>query len=135
MYDLNIIIPSFNRAHLLKWNLEALCRQRITSNYIITVYNDGLDDDTKNICQMYRDRLPIEYIFTGERNRNGVIWRNPGWVINYAIKRANSKHIILSCAEIFLVPFDGKLDTIEEMIRLLNENSRQVIYTDRKSVV
>lgn len=98
----SIIIPSFQRDHLLKWNLFSLSKQNIPFDFETIVLNDGIPDYTEVICEQYKEQLNIKYIFTGHRNLSGkMIWRVPGFVINIGVKRSIGNIIFLCCAEIF----------------------------------
>jgi len=100
--DISVIIPSFNRHNLLKWNLLSLVNQFIISDVEVIVLNDGLEDATADICYQYKDRLNLKYIFTGQRNKIGnFIWRIPGYAINIGVKQSSGDIIILCCAEMF----------------------------------
>ncbi len=99
---ISIIIPSFQRAHLLKWNLITLSKQRLPNNFETIVLNDGIVDDTEILCKQYEEKLNIKYLFTGQRNINGqIVWRVPGFAINIAVKKCTGDVILICCAEIF----------------------------------
>jgi glycosyltransferase involved in cell wall biosynthesis len=98
----SIIIPSFQRAHLLKWNLLSLSKQAMPFDFETIVLNDGVLDETEAICEQYREQLNIKYYFTGHRNLSGqMIWRVPGFVINIGVKQSTGDVIVICCAEIF----------------------------------
>lgn len=100
----SIIIPSYNRAHLLKWNLFSLAKQKIPLEYEVIVLNDGLPDDTETVCSQYQQKLNLRYIFTGQRNsKDKMLWRSPGFAINIAAKIASGEILIICDAEIFHV--------------------------------
>ncbi len=99
---ISIIIPSFQRAHLLKWNLLSLSKQRFPFDFETIVLNDGLPDETENLCKQYKDVLNIKYLFTGYRNTpDKMIWRVPGFAINIAVNKCDGDVIVICCAEIF----------------------------------
>lgn len=124
--ELSIIVTSFQRAHLLKWGLLSLSRQIIPFEYEILVINDGLEDNTKQVCDSY-SQLPIRYIFTGQRNKQSIQWRVAGFPINIGIKQAKGKNIILTCAEIFVLD-----DCIKNINSYLNKDFTSVIITEGK---
>jgi len=97
----SIIVPSYMRSHLLRWNLWSLSRQVIPHAYEIIILNDGIEDDTTKLCSSYKEKLNIKYFFTGQRNRNGLVWRIPGYAINIGVKQSDGDIIILCCAEMF----------------------------------
>lgn len=127
---LTVLITTFRRANLLKWNLLSLSRQKFFTDFEIIVLNDGIEDDTENICNYYRDvyKLNIRYIFTGQRNKNKIIWRVPGFAFNIGVKQAKGEIIILSCAEMFLVN-----DELQLMINPLLKNKKLLVIPEGKS--
>lgn len=97
----SIIIPSYKRTHLLKWNLLSLSKQNILFEFETIVLNDGIRDETEALCLQYKDKLNIKYFFTGQRNTNKLVWRVPGFAINIGVKKSDGDIIILCCAEMF----------------------------------
>lgn len=98
----SIIIPTYKRCHLLKWNLTSLANQELPFGFETIILNDGIIDETEQLVSQYKDRLNIKYIFTGHRNLNGhTIWRVPGYTINIGVKQSQGDIIVLCCAEIF----------------------------------
>ena len=99
---ISIVIPSFQRSHLLKWNLLSLSKQAIPFDFETIVLNDGMSDETETFCKQYEEQLNIKYLFTGHRNlAEQMIWRVPGFVINIGVRRSKGDIIIICCAEIF----------------------------------
>jgi glycosyltransferase involved in cell wall biosynthesis len=68
---ISIIIASFQRARLLQWGLYSLARQAMPCQFETIVVNDGVPDGTESVCNSYRDRLKLKYIFSGQRNLSG----------------------------------------------------------------
>ncbi len=98
----SIIIPTYKRCHLLKWNLLSLARQEFPFDFETIVLNDGILDETEQLVSQYKDSLNLKYIFTGQRNLNGqMVWRVPGYAINIGVKQSSGDIIIICCAEIF----------------------------------
>lgn len=98
----SLVISAFQRPQLLNWGLLSLARQEIPFAYEIIVVNDGIEDSTRAICESYRSRLNIKYIFSGRRNMGGPVkWRVPGFAINIGARQALGKVLLISCAEIF----------------------------------
>ncbi len=59
---LSVIIPTYNRAPLLKESLESLCRQTLPlSKFEVIVVDDGSSDSTKELCQEFSGRLRMVY--------------------------------------------------------------------------
>ena len=124
---LSIIIPSFQRSDLLFWRLTSLSKQTFPQNYEILVINDGIKDETEEVCKQFNN-LNIRYIFSGQRNLNGEIhWRIPCYAINIGIKQATGKFIILTCPEIFHLD-----NCIMSFIKELENNPKQMIITKGK---
>ena len=126
--DLSIIVTSFQRAHLLRWQLHSFLKQQGDFTFEIIVLNDGLEDNTQTICKQFSDKLPIRYIYTGHRNANGMKWRIPGFAINIGLKQAVGDSVIITCAEMFLLE-----DTIlQEYVKILKSNDKAIVSTDGK---
>lgn len=102
MTEVSILITTFQRPHLLKWNLFSLAKQNIPFTFETIILNDGTEDATRKLCQEYKTRLNTRYIFTGQRNTGGQIkYRVPGFALNVGIKKASGKVLVVSCAEMF----------------------------------
>lgn len=102
MLEVSILITSFCRPHLLKWNLYSLARQNIPFSFETIVLNDGVPDLTAEICEQFANRLHLKYVFTGYRNsENSLIYRVPGFALNIGAKIARGQILIISCAEMF----------------------------------
>jgi len=98
----SIIIPSFKRHHLLKWNLLSLSKQIIPFDFETIVLNDGIPDETEQLCSHYKKKLNLKYFFTGQRNIDGkLVWRIPGFAINIGVKKSKGDVVLLCCAEMF----------------------------------
>lgn len=120
----SIIIPSYNRSHLLKWNLFSLAKQKISVTYETIVLNDGLPDETEAICRQYQEALNLRYVFTGQRNlKNKLLWRSPGFALNIAAKISNGAILIICDAEIFHIN-----NTVDLVSCPLMENSKLIAY-------
>jgi len=98
----SIIIPSYKRSSLLKWNLFSLVSQNIPFDFETIVLNDGILDDTEQLCLQYKNQLNLKYFFTGQRNLDGnLVWRIPGFAMNIGVKKSKGDIILLCCAEMF----------------------------------
>jgi glycosyltransferase involved in cell wall biosynthesis len=122
--DLSVIIPSFKRADLLQYGLKSWALQNIKSSYEIIVLNDGIEDETAKVCSNYQSRLPINYVFTGQRNAKDIVWRIPGFAINIGAQLAKGKNIIIACPEIYILN-----DCVQHMIDTLNEDPKKLVIT------
>lgn len=115
--DVSIIIPSFQRSHLLKWGLLSLAKQDIPFKFETIVLNDGIHDDTEAVCKQYQQKLNLKYVFTGQRNLNGgeIKWRIPGFALNIGIKLSDGDIIIICEPEMFHINSTITLLTIPLM--------------------
>ena len=132
---LSIIIPCFQRSNLLSLGLSSLLKQKFDGEYEILVLNEGLEDKTEKICNFFKSQgLPIRYIFTGQRNKEGLKWRTPGFAINIGAKLAQGQVMIISCPEIFVVD-----DCLQQMVDPILENKKLITitkgYDDRRAQV
>ena len=129
----SIIIPCFNRSNLLDWHLKTLYgtmffnsngTKRQPISHEILVVNDGIDDDTKDICKKWEDKFNIKYFFIGHRNINqeSPTWRIPGFSINFAARRSSGKLLILTNPEIY-----HPQDTIGDVINILLKTKKSLV--------
>ena len=125
----SIIMPSFRRAELLKWGLFSIAKQKVDCDYEIIVLNDGVEDETENVCKMFSKKLPIKYVFTGQRNYDGIHPRVPGFAINIGVKQAVGDVIILTCPEVFHI----QNNVINLLIQALKVNPK-VLATPREVI-
>ncbi len=116
-----ILITSHKRAHLLKYGLQSLARQQVPNGHEVeyVVLNDGVEDDTEQVCDSFKDQLNIKYFFTGKDKKNE--WRVPGYAINYGAKQTDSDFLFISCAEIYHLD-----QTLPKMINALVENRKKL---------
>jgi len=100
--QISIIMPTYKRPELLKLGLLSLSNQVKHYRTEVIVLNDYLPDDgTKEICEEYKEKLNIRYIFTGERNIKKPVWRIPGYAFNIGVKLAEGNVIVLTSPDIF----------------------------------
>lgn len=119
---ISLILPAFNRARLLDYGLWSLSHQSIVHPLEIVVINDYLPDDTQAVCDKWSKRFNIKYIFSGQRNLDGIIKpRVPANVINIGVKQCSGDIIILSCPEILHLN-----DTIDFIVSPLSHNKKIV---------
>ncbi|UXH76533.1 glycosyltransferase [Roseateles amylovorans] len=60
----SVVIPTYNRARLLKHTLDSLVAQRLDrSRFEVLVVDDGSSDDTAAVVDAFRDRLTVSYFF------------------------------------------------------------------------
>ena len=99
----SLILSSFQRPHLLRLGLSSVLRFKPPFPLEIIVVNDGLPDETENVCKEFCDKgLDVQYIFSGQRNLGGTIKRRvSGFALNIGIKQSTGDIIVLSCPEIY----------------------------------
>jgi hypothetical protein len=98
---LSIIMPTYARPELLNLGLKSLMIQQFLVPYEIIVLNDYIPDESEAICNSYKDRLNIKYMFVGQRNLESLKWRVPGAVFNEGVKLAQGEFLILTSAEMY----------------------------------
>lgn len=130
---ISILITTFNRTNLLKYNLESLSKQNLDNfEYEIIILDEG--KQTEEIDNLLLNYNNIKYINTGITKKDNE-WRCPSFAINIGLKQAKGDYIILMCAEIYSID-----NTIEELIRpLLNGDKYLTIpinaYDDDKTTL
>jgi hypothetical protein len=59
---ISVVIPTFNRAHLLSATLESLAAQSLPPDkYEVLVIDDGSTDQTRQVVESFSNRLPLRY--------------------------------------------------------------------------
>ncbi len=100
----SVVMASFNRASLLNWGLSSITQHKPPFSFEVVVVNDGQDDDgTKEVCEAYKEELNIKYVFSGHRNQDRLIPRNPAVPNNIAIQQSSGEIIVLTCPEMYHV--------------------------------
>lgn len=79
-YEASVIIPTYNRADLLKFTLESLRKQKNnTSNYFeVIIVDDGSSDHTKEVLKEFEHQLNLKYIYQPDRGFRVARARNLG---------------------------------------------------------
>jgi glycosyltransferase involved in cell wall biosynthesis len=100
---ISVAISSFDRPRPLYWGLRSIADHPPKLNFELIVVNDGrADDGTEAICKEFQGRLPLKYVFTGQRHpKDKLIKRNPATTNNIAVHSCSGDKIVLSCAEMY----------------------------------
>jgi glycosyltransferase involved in cell wall biosynthesis len=72
-----VIIPTYNRAELLRQTLVGLTRQDCT-DFEVVVADDGSSDDTEEVVGTFADRLPVRHLFQPDLGYRVAAARNLG---------------------------------------------------------
>jgi Glycosyltransferases, probably involved in cell wall biogenesis len=119
-HKVSIIIATFQRTHLLRWGLYSLSQQTMPFEFETIVVNDGIQDESEEICNEFKEKLNLKYIFTGQRNIGGdPVWRVPGFAINIGVKQATGDILVMCCAEMLHVN-----DTIAKLTKPILDNPK-----------
>jgi len=116
----SVIIPTYNRAHLIGRAIQSVLNQTY-QNFEIIVVDDGSTDNTEGLikkCQKQNKR--IRYIKHG-KNKGGATARNTG------IKFATGKYIAFQDSDDEWLP-----EKLEKQMRVFRDVSEEVgiVYTD-----
>lgn len=97
----SILMTTYNRPAHLRHSLASLCRQPLDGCEIVVI-NDATEDETASIVEQYaRAGVNIRYLFTGQRNTDGCVWRVPGFALNIAIQQSDADIIILTNSDVY----------------------------------
>ena len=109
--SLSIVIPTYNRAELLRLTLDSIVRQNIDPADIETiVVDDGSSDNTRALVRSFNEnRAPVKYFFQDDLGYRVATARNLG------IRNATGKIVLFIDSGIILAP-----DCIPEHIRSHN---------------
>lgn len=75
--ELSVIIPTFNRAHLLDRAVSSVLKQTVLPREIIIV-DDGSEDSTQKVIDAIEKRSGIKFIYHKQPNRGPAAARNAG---------------------------------------------------------
>jgi glycosyltransferase involved in cell wall biosynthesis len=77
IYDVSVIIPTYNRSKLLSYTLDSLLKQNIDKNrYEIIIADDGSTDDTRRMLAKYELLMNIKYVFQEDKGYRPASARN-----------------------------------------------------------
>jgi len=119
----SLVMASFLRADLLDLSLNSIVQNLPAFPLEIVVVNDGLENDgTKEVCEKYSKKLNIHYYFSGQRNRSGLIKRNPCQANNIAIRKSKGEMVILTCPEILHLNY-----VVDYVVNALKVNEKRLV--------
>jgi glycosyltransferase involved in cell wall biosynthesis len=75
----SVIIPTYNRAFLLRHSLESLTRQSLAADeFEVLVVDDGSSDETRTVVEGFTTRLNLRYFFQEDEGWRLAKARNVG---------------------------------------------------------
>lgn len=115
----SVVIPTYNRAALLKRALDSLVEQTF-KNFEVIVCNDGSTDNTKEVVNSFKGKLNIKYHW--EKN-----WGGPARPRNIGVKLAQAEWIVFLDSDDYCLP-----QKLESYLPYLNDYD--VIYHDLEGI-
>lgn len=84
-YKFSVIIPIYNAEAYLKETIESVINQTIgfKENIQLILVNDGSEDDSEKICQLFQNQYPKNIVYINQKNKGVSGARNAG--INYVL--------------------------------------------------
>lgn len=76
--QLSVVVPTYNRAPLLRRTLASLVQQRNPPPFEVVVADDGSADDSEQVAAEFRDRLTIRYLYQEDKGYRVAKARNMG---------------------------------------------------------
>lgn len=74
-----VIVPTYNRAGLLRHTLDSLVRQKMAQGgFEVIVVDDGSSDGTAGVVDEYRSRLDLSYYYQEDEGYRAAAARNVG---------------------------------------------------------
>lgn len=113
---LTLLITTFNRATLLERSLRRLLRIGTIPDEILIV-DDGSQDHTRQVCETFKEILPIAYIY-----RDYPFYDSCAIPRNIGVKRARGEYLMHSEPEILFVT-----DVIAQAMTAAAERPNEVI--------
>ena len=114
-YLFTVFIPTFNRAALLKRAIESVDKQTVR-NFELLIVDDGSTDNTKNIVEMYQEKLDFSIRYHFQENQGKHVAHNT------AIKLARGSFFVILDSDDMLVP--NALQRLEFHWNQIPENIR-----------
>ncbi len=119
--DVTMLITTYNRASQLSYSLERLTQVTMPDELIVV--DDGSDDNTEEVCDSFKDRLPIQYIYNHQ----------PYWAIcslarNIGFRHAKHDLVITSEPEMFFIT-----DVLKQLVDIYEERGHLDVYKERGS--
>lgn len=122
MNDFSIVVPSFNRAHTLPRLFESMVRQTY-QNFEVLLIDDGSTDNTKEICDQYKDRFCLRYFPKSNGGKHTAL--------NIGIEEARGEFFIILDSKSWLA--DNALERLLELWNGLQEKEKYAsVLTRRK---
>ena len=79
MPEISVVIPTYNRCDFLRSSLESLALQRTSfDRFEVVVSDDGSTDATFDLCQEFRNHLPLRYRYQQDVGYRAAAARNGG---------------------------------------------------------
>ncbi len=117
MYDISVIIPSYNRSKLLKETLQLLNEQTCPHNkFEVIVIDDGGTDDTEKIVKQFRDSFDYKLKYIKQ------IQKGPASARNRGIREAESDFVFFIGDDIFPAK-----NLIEQHVKFLRQYPKAAI--------
>lgn len=113
----SIIIPAYNRAHMIRHTIESILRQTF-ADWELIIVDDGSKDNTKEVVLSYNDTR-IRYIYQDNAERSAA--RNNG------IKNSQGKYITFVDSDDYFLPH--RLELLHRSIAASAE-PMALFYTD-----
>lgn len=110
---ISVIIPSYNRAHLLSYTLPTYIQPKVGE---IIIINDASTDNTEQVIKTLTKKYNIIKYVKLKHNRKQPYAKNVG------IKLAKYKYIYFGDDDSFLLP-----NTLEELIKTMNDYKCDIV--------
>lgn len=114
-----IIIPTYNRAHMLSKAIESVLAQTF-HDWELIIVDDGSTDNTKDVVTAYTDSR-IKYIYQENAERSAA--RNKG------IENAKGEYISFLDSDDYYL--DNRLDGLKNFI-VINKSPKSLMFTEKK---
>lgn len=106
--QLSVIIPCLNLGHLIAYQLEALAAQSYASTWEVIVSDNGSHDNTREVVERYRSRLPgLQYLDASAR-------AGSSYARNLGAQAAAGAYLVFIDADDMIAP--GFLTAISEAL-------------------
>lgn len=127
MYEISVVIATFNGEKFIKEQLDSILRQTVPASEII-VTDDGSSDSTLNLVREYAESNDSIRVIKNDSGAHGVVNN-----FKFGLSQVAGRYIFLSDQDD--VWFDRKIEKTLELLRAKEQGGKAVlIFTDQRVV-
>ncbi len=111
----SVVVPVYNRSHLIKECMDALLQQDAKFKYEIVLVDDKSTDDTLKVLYEWKKRYPLTIVVV-EKEQNAGQWK----ARNLGVEKASGKIIVFTDSDVVVRP-----DWLAKLTKPLREDGEE----------